>query len=133
MNDLIREIAQLIESTSGFVVSEQGYPTLQTFIIQRVEQGGFSGVERYADYLRRHPDSEEWRHILSKITIKESYLFRAQAQFDALSNTVFNEISARRSRLSPLQWKSASTLRSSMLEDWMTSFGTCPKSTHSIS
>jgi chemotaxis protein methyltransferase CheR len=98
MNDLIREIAQLIETTSGFVVSERRYPTLQTFVIERVEQGGFSGVERYVDYLRRHPDSEEWRHILSKITIKESYLFRAQAQFDALSNTVFNEIAARRSR-----------------------------------
>jgi chemotaxis protein methyltransferase CheR len=97
VNELVQEIAQLIEATSGFVVSEQGYPTLQSFVVQRIERGGFRDVERYVDYLRRHPDSEEWRHILSKITIKESYLFRAKAQFDALSSTVLNEISERRS------------------------------------
>jgi chemotaxis protein methyltransferase CheR len=97
VNELIREIAQLIEATSGFVIAEQGYATLQRFVTERVDRGGYAGVERYVDYLRRHPDSDEWRHILSKITIKESYLFRAQAQFEALSNTVLNEISQRRS------------------------------------
>jgi chemotaxis protein methyltransferase CheR len=94
--ELIREIAQLIEATSGFVVSEQGFPILERFVMQRVERGGFADIERYVDYLRRHPDSEEWRHILSKITIKESYLFRAHAQFDALANIVLPEIAQLR-------------------------------------
>ena len=53
-------------------------------------------MERYVDYLRRHPDSEEWRHILSKITNKESYLFRANAQFEALADTILGEIAGRR-------------------------------------
>jgi len=80
MSDFIHEIAQLIESASGFVIGDRSTDGLASFVQERVARGGFAGEERYIDYLRRHPDSEEWRHILSKITIKESYLFRAHAQ-----------------------------------------------------
>ena len=96
MSEMIDEIAQLIEAASGFVIGDQYTDGLVLFIRERVATGGFSGVERYIDYLRRHPDSEEWRHILSKITIKESYLFRANAQFEALVDTILGEIANRR-------------------------------------
>ena len=96
MSELIQEIAQLIENASGFVTGDRSTDALDSFVRERVTRGGFAGVERYIDYLRRHPDSEEWRHILSKITIKESYLFRAYAQFEALTNTILGEISERR-------------------------------------
>jgi chemotaxis protein methyltransferase CheR len=97
MNELIREIAQLIESTSGFVVGDQNLEALGRFIEQRVQLGGFEGFGRYVDYLRRHPDSEEWRQLLSKITVKESYLFRAQVQFQALEEQILGQIADRRS------------------------------------
>jgi chemotaxis protein methyltransferase CheR len=93
---MIDEVAQLIEAASGFVIGDQNTDGLVSFIRERVARGGFSGVERYVDYLRRHPDSEEWRHILSKITNKESYLFRANAQFEALADTILGEIAGRR-------------------------------------
>ena len=96
MSELIHEIAQLIENASGFVIGDRSIDGLASFVQERVVRGGFAGVERYVDYLRRHPDSEEWRHILSKITIKESYLFRAQAQFEALVDTILGEIVERR-------------------------------------
>jgi chemotaxis methyl-accepting protein methylase len=96
VSEAIREIAQLIETTSGFVIGDQSLEALGRFVGQRVRRGGFSGVEQYVDYLRRHPDSEEWRRLLSRITVKESYLFRAHAQFEALSNTLFDEIVSRR-------------------------------------
>jgi chemotaxis protein methyltransferase CheR len=94
---LIREIAQLIEATSGFVIGAQSSEALERLVNRRIERGGFAGVESYVDYLRRHPDSEEWRHILNKITNKESYLFRAHAQFEALSNILLSEVAERRS------------------------------------
>jgi chemotaxis methyl-accepting protein methylase len=97
VSEPIREIAQLIEATSGFVIGDQSLDALERFVSQRVLRGGFAGVERYVDYLRRHPDSEEWRHLLSKITVKESYLFRAHAQFEALAHTLLDEIADRRS------------------------------------
>lgn len=96
MSEMIDEVAHLIEAASGFVIGDQNTDVLVSFVRERVARGGFSGVERYVDYLRRHPDSEEWRHILSKITIKESYLFRANAQFEALVGTILSEIARRR-------------------------------------
>ena len=96
MSELIHEIAQLIENASGFVIGDRNTEGLASFVQGRVARGGFAGVERYIDYLRRHPDSEEWRHLLSKITIKESYLFRARAQFEAFANTILGEIAGRR-------------------------------------
>jgi chemotaxis methyl-accepting protein methylase len=96
VSELIHEIAQLIENASGFVIGDRSTDSLASFVQERVARGGFAGVERYIDYLRRHPDSEEWRHILSKITIKESYLFRAHAQFEALVDTILGEIAERR-------------------------------------
>lgn len=96
MSELIGEIAQLIEAASGFVISDRSTEVLASFVRERVAGGGFAGVERYIDYLRRHPDSEEWRHLLSKITNKESYLFRAHAQFEALADTILGEVAGRR-------------------------------------
>ena len=96
MSGPIREIARLIEASSGFVIGDQSLDALGRLVGERVRRGGFEGVERYVDYLRRHPDSEEWRHLLSKITVKESYLFRAQAQFEALAGSVLDEIADRR-------------------------------------
>lgn len=98
MSEPIQEIAQLIESVSGFVIGDRSTNVLASFVRERVARGGFAGVERYIDYLRRHPESEEWRHILSKITIKESFLFRAVAQFKALENTILGEIAGRRTK-----------------------------------
>ena len=96
MSELIHEIAQLIETSSGFVIGDRSTDALASFVQQRIESGGFDGLERYVDYLRRHPDSREWRVILSKITIKESYLFRAHAQFDAFATTILREVASRR-------------------------------------
>jgi chemotaxis methyl-accepting protein methylase len=95
LSESIREIAGLIERQSGFVIGDQSFGALATFVQQRVSRGGYAGVERYVDYLRRHPDSEEWRHLLSEITIKESYLFRGKAQFDALAGTILGEMAER--------------------------------------
>jgi chemotaxis protein methyltransferase CheR len=92
MNSLIRELAQLIEASSGFVIADSNLHSLDDFVRKRVASRGFAGIDRYVDYLRRHSDSEEWRHLLSRITIKESYFFRALAQFEALANRVLPEI-----------------------------------------
>jgi chemotaxis protein methyltransferase CheR len=39
-------------------------------------------------------DSPEWRHLLSRITVKESYLFRGRAQMAALESTILEELAA---------------------------------------
>jgi chemotaxis protein methyltransferase CheR len=95
MNQVIRELAQLIEASSGFVIADSNLGTLENFVRDRIASSAFAGIDRYLEFLRRHPESDEWRHLLSKITIKESYLFRALAQFEALAKVVLPEIAQR--------------------------------------
>jgi chemotaxis protein methyltransferase CheR len=88
----IRDLARLIEVRSGFVIRERGLGALQFYAEERAKSRSLIGVEEYLDELRRHPNSEEWRRLLSQITIKESYLFRGQAQFERLQSTVIPEL-----------------------------------------
>jgi chemotaxis protein methyltransferase CheR len=104
MSELIREVAELVESTSGFVIGDQSLEALQRFVEERVQQGRFEAIEHYVDYLRRHPDSEEWRRLLSRITVKESFLFRALAQFQALQDRILNRMAERRSERRVRVW-----------------------------
>ena len=96
MTAAIRELARLIEVTSGFVIRERDFGALESFAEVRVKERRLAGVEGYLSDLRRHPNSDEWRRLLSRITIKESYLFRGQGQFDALKSTLVPEIIERR-------------------------------------
>jgi chemotaxis protein methyltransferase CheR len=91
----VRELARLIEVTSGFVIRERGFGALESYAEERASTRRLAGVEGYLDDLRRHPSSEEWRRLLSRITIKESYLFRGQAQFEILQSTVVPELVER--------------------------------------
>jgi len=88
----VRELARLIEVTSGFVIRERGFGALESFAEERASTRRLAGVDGYLDDLRRNPSSDEWRRLLSRITIKESYLFRGQAQFEILKSTVIPEM-----------------------------------------
>ena len=94
MTEAIRELARLIEDTSGFVIDDGRLGALEDYVRERVVSAGFADVEGYVDALLRHGDSDELRQLLGRITIKESYLFRGRAQFDALEETVLSELLA---------------------------------------
>jgi len=94
VTEAIRELARLIEDTSGFVIDDGRLGTLEEYVRERVVSAGFTDIESYVDALRRHGDSDELRQLLGRITIKESYLFRGRAQFDALEETVLSELLA---------------------------------------
>jgi chemotaxis protein methyltransferase CheR len=94
VTEAIRGLARLIEDTSGFVIDDGRLGTLEEYVRERVVSAGFADIESYVDALRRHGDSDELRQLLGRITIKESYLFRGRAQFDALEETVLSELLA---------------------------------------
>jgi chemotaxis protein methyltransferase CheR len=96
VNETIRELAQLIEDATGFVIVDARFGGLEEYARERVVSADFADIESYVQSLRRHGDSEELRRLLGQFTIKESYLFRGRAQFDALEETVLSEIAAHR-------------------------------------
>ncbi len=104
MTEAIRELARLIEDTSGFVIDDGRLGTLEEYVRERVVSAGFADIQSYVDALRRHGDSDELRRLLGRITIKESYLFRGRAQFDALEETVLSELLAPNRRRGLRVW-----------------------------
>lgn len=96
MSEPIRELARLIEEASGFVIPDGRLDALDDLVRERMAGVGSSDIEGYVHSLQRHGDSEELRRLLGLITIKESYLYRGRAQFDALADTVLSEFSASR-------------------------------------
>ena len=96
MSETIRELAHLIEEASGFVIANGRLDALEGLVRKRMARVGSSDIEGYVRSLRQQGDSDELRRLLGLITIKESYLFRGRAQFDALEETVLSELLAHR-------------------------------------
>jgi len=96
MNAGVAELARMIEEASGFVVPQRSYGQLAAVAREQVASLKLNGIEQYMDLLSVKADSPEWRHLLARITVKESYLFRGPAQFAALGSTILDEFSAIR-------------------------------------
>jgi chemotaxis protein methyltransferase CheR len=91
-------LIRLIEEVSGIVVPERDRPALATFARRRAaaDREGRRDIEGWLRRLRLDRHGDEWRELLGSITVKESYLFRAPQQFEALTGRVVPEVVARR-------------------------------------
>jgi len=96
MDAAVAELARMIEEASGFVVSPRNYGQLAVIAREQIASLRLAGFEEYLDMLTVRSDSPEWRHLLARITVKESYLFRGRGQMDALSHTILEELAAIR-------------------------------------
>ncbi len=94
-----RKLMLLVERISGIVLPDRELQRLTNWALDRATVRGFRDLNAYVDALRRDPDSDEWRILLSRVTVKESSLFRAPQQFTCLSESIIPELvdSGRRS------------------------------------
>ncbi len=95
MSDPLLELASLIEQRSGFVIPDRGHNSLAEYARKRLEVLSLPGIDEYVRRLRDEGDSQEWRQLLSSITVKESFLFRGRAQFDALEHTILPQFAQK--------------------------------------
>ncbi len=84
MNPALCTLVELIEKVSGNVIPERNFSRLEQTARDRVAATKFSDLEEYVAMLKRDRDGDEWRQLLSLITVNESYLFRTPFQFEAL-------------------------------------------------
>ncbi len=82
------DLLHLIERVTGNVSVERDSAGLKRVVDARLRATESASCEAYFRLLRDDPASPEWRHLVSHITVKESYLFRGRQQFEALSNHV---------------------------------------------
>ncbi len=89
-----RKLMLLVERMSGIVLPERELERLTNWALSRATVRGLKGLNAYVESLRRDPDSDEWRVLLSRVTVKESSLFRAPQQFRCLSESIIPELVA---------------------------------------
>ncbi len=92
VGDSIRELARLIEDAGGFVVADHDLGRLEDLARERAAAIGMDGPAEYVRRLEGKPGWGEWRRLLGSITNKESFLYRGQAQIEAIRDLVVPEL-----------------------------------------
>lgn len=86
-------LAELVERRAGIVVPPGELPRLETRLAPRWRELGVSTLEGYLSLLEREQSGEEMRHLLSQVTVNESFLFRSPRQFELLREVVIPDLS----------------------------------------
>lgn len=89
-----RKLMLLIERMSGIVLPDRELQRLTDWAGSRAALRGFKDTNAYVDALRQDPENDEWRVLLSRVTVKESSLFRAPQQFRCLRESLIPELIA---------------------------------------
>ncbi len=107
----LRELAQLVEKVSGNMVPEGFYPFLAEVARERQLARRFPELAAYVRELAAGRLEEEWRNLLSAITVKESYFFRTPQHFHALAEQVIPQLARARQATRTLRLWSAGCAR----------------------
>jgi chemotaxis protein methyltransferase CheR len=104
---VVDELAGLLEEISGHRFDVRECDRLTKVAEQRARVCGRHDLADYVRWLCDNREDPEWRRLLSRITISESYLFRAPQQLRAISEVLIPELIASRPRLDELRIWSA--------------------------
>jgi len=105
------ELVRLVEEVSGVVVPDRDRGPLERLALEQARRGGHDGLRPYVSRLRDLREGPEWQALLTRITVKESYLFRGPQQLRALADDVLPRLLAGRPADSPLRVWSAGCAR----------------------
>lgn len=84
----LQQLVVLIREATGNVVPAARLAFLEDVARRRAQVSGFSGLDEYVRALAAHQIDGEWGTLVSLVTIKESYFFRAPQQFDVILKQV---------------------------------------------
>lgn len=86
MNRLPEYIKDKIKQTGGIVLTEELEPAVLEFVNSRTAHYGTS-IESYCNIIETNPS--ELEKLLNAATVKETYFFREECQFDFINKTYF--------------------------------------------
>ena len=92
--DPVAELAALVERVSGNVILPGHHPFLAETAKRRAAALRLPGVAAYVRALAHGDVPGEWSALLSRVTVKESFLFRHPQQFAALASAVLPRLAA---------------------------------------
>ncbi len=118
-------LVQLIGDRMGLKISSQQLASLQRYVEARLKALRLSNVDDYCVLLRRvsaeqktwqgGAEVQEWKQLISQLTVGESYFFRDTKQFELLKTRIFPELIQRKRQdaiaISPLSPNPRPSLR----------------------
>jgi len=93
---LLDRLLGVIEEVSGIVVPTRDRSRVEAVALARMRASRCRDLEAYARLLQSGSAGDEWRALLERLTVKESYLFRASRQFAVLEDVVLPDLVSRR-------------------------------------
>lgn len=104
----VDELVALVRDVTGNLIPPARHAFLEDVASRRAHALGLPGVGEYVETLRKAPAGGDWRNLISLITIKESYFFRAPQQFEGLRRKILPQLlAARTAERSLVIWSAA--------------------------
>lgn len=92
----LHRLVAVLREVTGNTVPPARYPFLAEAAARRVEATGVAGLAAYTRALVSGELAGEWSRLVSLLTVKESYFFRAPQQFRALERRLLPDLLWRR-------------------------------------
>ena len=88
VSSALQQLVVLIREATGNVIPAARLSFLEEVAQRRAQATVRGGLDEYVRALAAHQLDEEWGTLVSLVTIKESYFFRAPQQFDIIVKQV---------------------------------------------
>ncbi|HEV2854419.1 MAG TPA: CheR family methyltransferase [Thermoanaerobaculia bacterium] len=107
----VQQLVSLIREATGNVIPPARVGFLEDVAERRAHARGYPGIAEYVEALAGREIEGEWGHLISLVTIKESYFFRAPQQFEVIRQQVLPVLVRARSAARSLRIWSAACAR----------------------
>ena len=107
----VQQLVSMIREATGNVIPSARVGFLEEVAERRAHARGYPGIPEYVQALAGREIEGEWGPLISLVTIKESYFFRAPQQFDVIRQQVLPALVKTRSSARSLRIWSAACAR----------------------
>lgn len=107
----VQQLVSMIREATGNVIPAARTVFLEEVAQRRAHARGYPGLAEYVRALANREVEGEWGHLISLVTIKESYFFRAPQQFEIIRKQVLPVLVRARSGARSLRIWSAACAR----------------------
>ena len=90
-----KRIAALVHAMAGIVLPENKRPLVQSRLTRRLRALGLSDFSVYADFVSQAENVSERRELVTAVTTNVTSFFRERHHFEALTQTIFPNLTAR--------------------------------------
>ena len=107
----VQQLVSMIREATGNVIPAARTVFLEEVAQRRAHARRYPGLAEYVRALANREMEDEWGHLISLVTIKESYFFRAPQQFEVIRRQVLPVLVRARSATRSLRIWSAACAR----------------------